>query len=147
GRARGQGDRTGQKRDVRAVVLSHGGDRAGARAGARGTARGPLGLSPLARLPEEIPGALGDVLLWPAGRQLHCSLSSIPLTACEIEVVVELARVRLELRPDEDEPVGLEEVAKVGVGKRPGVRRIACALEAIELERRQRIDRRDLIVD
>ena len=47
----------------------------------------------------------------------------------------------------EHEPVRLEEMPEVDVRERARVRRVARALEAVELERGERIDRRDLVVD
>jgi len=54
--------------------------------------------------------------------------------------------VRESPAADEDEIVGGEEVAEVPVGQRAMVRGIAAALEPVELERLERIDRRDLVV-
>ena len=55
--------------------------------------------------------------------------------------------MRLEASADQNETVGLEELSEVDVGQRPRVRRIPSPLEAIEVERGQRIDRGDLVVD
>ena len=75
------------------------------------------------------------------------ALGVIALAACEPKVVVELAPVRLEARSHQDEPVRLEELPEIDVGKRARVRGIARALEAVQRERLQRVGRRDLIVD
>ena len=51
------------------------------------------------------------------------------------------------LAAQQREPVRGEEVAQVAVRERAVVRRVAAALEAVELERRERIHRRELVVD
>ena len=55
--------------------------------------------------------------------------------------------MRLEAGADQDEVVGLEELPEVDVGQGPRVRRIACTLEAIEIQRGERVHGRDLVVD
>src|SRR4051812_26604594 len=55
--------------------------------------------------------------------------------------------MRLEAGADQDEAVRLEQVAEVDVGKGPRVRRVTRLLEAVEVERGEWIDRRNLIVD
>ena len=72
-------------------------------------------------------------------------LARVALAAREIEVGIELAVVRVDARADQHQRVRLEERAEVAVGEQPGVRRIACALEAVELERVERIDWRQLV--
>jgi hypothetical protein len=55
--------------------------------------------------------------------------------------------VLLEMRAQQNELVRIEEAAEVGVGKRPRMRGIARAFKAVEVERGERIGRRDLVVD
>jgi len=54
-------------------------------------------------------------------RELPRLRSGVALAPSEIEVVVELATMRLEARADQDEPVGFEQLAEVDVGQRPRV--------------------------
>src|SRR5207244_7349210 len=79
-------------------------------------------------------------------RQRSCALTGLAGAPSKVEVVVQLPRVGLEMSALQDELVRVEEAAEVGVGKRSRVRRITCALEAIEIESNERIDRCDLIV-
>src|SRR5262249_31062419 len=65
----------------------------------------------------------------------------------EIEVALELAVFLRELGPANDEPVRLEQRADVDVGQEPRVRRVAYPLELVELDRRERVDRSDLVDD
>ena len=64
-------------------------------------------------------------------RERECTFPCVALAPGELEVVVELPRVRLELRTQEDEPIGLEELAEIDVRQRARVRRVPRALEAV----------------
>src|SRR5690349_16138497 len=64
-----------------------------------------------------------------------------PFAAGQVEVAVEVARLLHGPRGPEDEAVGLEQGAHVDVREEPRVRRVAGALEAVELERGQRVGR------
>ena len=48
-------------------------------------------------------------------------------------------------RPQQDEPVRIEELAEVDIGQEPGVARVAGALEAVDWIGLQRIDGRELV--
>jgi hypothetical protein len=72
-------------------------------------------------------------------------VAGFAFAACEVEVRVEWAFVRLDLRADEHQAVRLEERAEIAVGEQPRMRGVAGALEAVELERDERVDRRELI--
>ena len=72
-------------------------------------------------------------------------LAFVAFAAGEVEVRVELAALARELGALEHEPVRLEELAQVVVRERPRMARVARALEAIQLERCERIHRRNLI--
>src|SRR5947207_2815073 len=65
----------------------------------------------------------------------------------EQSTVTELAE-RLQLAQSTvTEPVRLEEMTEIDVRQQAGVRRVPCAFEAIDLERGERVDGRDLILD
>ena len=51
----------------------------------------------------------------------------------------------LAARPHEDEVVRFEQRTEISVGQQPRVRAVAGALEAVELDRAERIDGRELI--
>jgi hypothetical protein len=65
----------------------------------------------------------------------------------EIEIALEVARLRSDLRGDEDEVVCVEQRAHVLVGEKPRVRGVARALESVHLEAAQRVHRAELIGD
>ena len=51
----------------------------------------------------------------------------------------------VDARAEQHEAVRLEERAEVAVGEQARVRRVALALEAVELDRRERVERRELV--
>jgi hypothetical protein len=113
----------------------------------RNKGRGSLTSRPVLPLRAEVPGGLGDVVLAVARGDIFDTLGCIAGAPGEPEVEVERTLVREALAPDENEIVHREEVAKVAVGQRAVMRRIAPSLEPVELERGERIERRDLVVD
>src|SRR5437667_222682 len=66
-------------------------------------------------LPQQIPGALGHVRLGPARGEESRPVTRLALAAGEVEVVLQLAPVRLETRLLQHEAVGLEEVPEIDV--------------------------------
>src|SRR5437764_9858099 len=97
-----------------------------------------------AGLDEQVPADLGRAV---QRRQRLRLLALLALAAGEVEVRVELAALAGELRALQHEPVRLEQVAQVVVGKRAGMARVASPLEAVQLARDERIDGRNLIDD
>ena len=81
------------------------------------------------------------------GSECARAVASLAFAAGEVEVAPELARLALVLRADEDELVRVGEAAHVDVREQPRVRRVAGALEPVEVEPGERIDRRDLVDD
>jgi hypothetical protein len=72
---------------------------------------------------------------------------ALALAAREVEVGVEVARVVDDLLAQQPQAVRVEEPAQVGIGEDARRRRVACVLEARQVERDQRIRRRELIDD
>src|SRR5207247_752486 len=97
-----------------------------------------------AGLREHVPAHLGGVA--PRGERPR-AVALLALAAGEVEVALELARLACDLRAPEHEAVRVEERAEVDVGEDACRRRVACALEAVQLERDERVDRSDLVDD
>src|SRR5207237_2693403 len=92
-------------------------------------------------LVEEIPRHGRRVRIGSLGREPAGALTCFAFAAREVEVRIERAPLLEETRAAQDELVRVEQPAQVRVGQEPSVRRIACALEAVELEGGERVAR------
>jgi hypothetical protein len=80
------------------------------------------------------------------GKRQH-TIALVALAAGEIQVRIEIARLARDDLAPQNETVGVEQAAQIGICKQPRSRRVTCLLEASQLERGQRIGRRKLIDD
>src|SRR5947208_2645316 len=69
------------------------------------------------------------------------------LAAGEVEVGIEIPVLRRAPLAQEGEAIRFEEAAQILVGKEPLVAGVACALEAVDSERVERVDRSELVDD
>ncbi len=74
-------------------------------------------------------------------------LSALPFQPGEIEEALHVAHLPHDLVAPDDEVVGVEELADVGVGQESRVARISLPLEAVELEAAKRVDAAELVDD
>ncbi len=96
---------------------------------------------------QEIPAEPGGIGLRALRREADRRLPGRSLTAGDVEIRAELATLLVVALAEEREPVRLEEVAEVGLRQQPGVRRVPCALEAVDGERLERVGGSDLVDD
>src|SRR5262249_48610009 len=74
-------------------------------------------------------------------------IAVLALAAGEVEVALEVALLDDGLGAAQDEPVRVEEAAEIDVGEDPGRRRVARLLEAVQLDRGERVDGSELVDD
>src|SRR5579862_6981699 len=93
---------------------------------------------------QEIPAESGVEGVGAVRRERQGPLARIAFAAREVEIRLERPAVGLPQVAYEHEPVRLEQRAQVDLGQEPGVARVAGALEAVEVDRLERVDGSDL---